>query len=324
MQNGFELSKETSSKAYAIYLKCHCSGKPRPNPNLQGKRAKKSKKTGKQLTSFFKNSIGCKFQIYFYFDEEKKSFRFNQKSSFNSRNHDLVSTLAYKLREEQIKQFTKESVGKKNIKPSDLVEKVKLKFEIDMSYQHSANLLYKVKEDVFGDPADDAENLKTLCEDISKAFPSFYFNYQQKEDSKLSSLFFATGGMRDQYIHYNNLLILDTTFATNRFKMPLMVGGLVNNMGRTVLCFFALVSDETTLSFQFVFDCFLECFGTPPKNIITDECKSFNSAIKIKFPGSTHFICSWHKMNNIIKQMSHKGCYRNIKSKSLFNFLIIF
>jgi len=106
--------------------------------------------------------------------------------------------------------------------------------------------------------------------------------------------------------------------------MPLMVGGLVNNMGRTVLCFFALVSDETTLSFQFVFDCFLECFGTPPKNIITDECKSFNSAIKIKFPGSTHFICSWHKMNNIIKQMSHKGCYRNIKSKSLFNFLIIF
>ena len=43
---GFELVKSTSSKDYAIYLKCHCSGKVRRNPLSEGKRVRGSKKTG--------------------------------------------------------------------------------------------------------------------------------------------------------------------------------------------------------------------------------------------------------------------------------------
>jgi len=46
MKKGFQLSKTTSSKNYVIYLKCHYAGKSRQNPNLLGKRTKKSKKTG--------------------------------------------------------------------------------------------------------------------------------------------------------------------------------------------------------------------------------------------------------------------------------------
>ena len=54
-------------------------------------------------------------------------------------NHNLVSTLTYKLRENKLNNLL-EKVLKKNIKPLDLAEKVKLKSEIDASYQYSANL----------------------------------------------------------------------------------------------------------------------------------------------------------------------------------------
>ena len=81
--------------------------------------------------------------------------------------------------------------------------------------------------------------------------------------------------MRNQYSYNNNLLILDTTFGTNRFKMPLMVGTLVNNMGRIMLCFFALVAEETSVQFQWTFEKFRECFGEPSKNIMTDECPCY-------------------------------------------------
>ena len=172
----------------------------------------------------------------------------------------LIPLLITNFKKNKLRNSQKESLSKQNIKPSDLVEKIKTKFQIDMKYQDSANLLYKVKEDIFGNPGLDASNLKILCEEISQKFSTFYFKFKGDIDNKFCSLFFATAGMKEEYKHNYNLLILDTTFGTNRSQMPLIVGSLMNNMGRTVICFFALISEETTLQFQWVFDCFMECF----------------------------------------------------------------
>ena len=45
--NGFELSKPTGSKSYAIYTQCSRSGQPRTFAGTIGKRNKSSKKIGK-------------------------------------------------------------------------------------------------------------------------------------------------------------------------------------------------------------------------------------------------------------------------------------
>ena len=50
---GFMLIKESSMKAYGVYLKCHCNGKARRNPEAEGKRMKKSKKTGTILAFIY-------------------------------------------------------------------------------------------------------------------------------------------------------------------------------------------------------------------------------------------------------------------------------
>jgi len=114
-------------------------------------------------------------------------------------------------------------------------EKIKLKFGFDVDYKYSANMVYKVIKETFGEPTQDAHNLELLCQDIKKNFTEFYFKSQFDKENKLQSIFFSTPSMRKQYDKYSNLLIIDTTFKTNRFHMPLMIGALVNNMGGRLL-----------------------------------------------------------------------------------------
>ena len=80
-------------------------------------------------------------------------------------------TLSYKLQEDKLIKFTKESLSKKNIKPSELSNNLKLKFEMGLSYQDSVNLLYKIKEEYFGDPELDAVKFKESLRRHSFAFP---------------------------------------------------------------------------------------------------------------------------------------------------------
>jgi len=94
---------------------------------------------------------------------------------------------------------------------------VELKFDVNLKYSSSANMLYKEEREKFGDPSQDAENLRTLCTEIKKAFPDFFNKIQSSFKNSLQSLFFSTSAMRTQYQKYKHLVILDTTFGTNRF-----------------------------------------------------------------------------------------------------------
>jgi len=316
LKNNFELRKSTGTKPYAVYLECSRAGKPRKGENSQGKRTKLSKKTGNPFHKIFTHKLGCPFRVSFLLDKTEQKLVWNETKSNPEHNHPADTTKSYKLREGEIKAFVKETIVKKKDKPSIIKEKLNLKFpDINIDYDASANILYKVKQDIFGDVNMDAQNLKELCEALSQKFPDFYFKILQKEDNKLSAIFIATPGMRLQYQKYKNLFLVDTTFGTNRFKLPLMLGTMVNGMGRTILAFFALVSSETIENFEWVFASFVDCFGSQPDNVMTDECPSFAEAIKRRFPASEHSICGFHKANTIKRHLSSEGCFRFKSSK---------
>lgn len=232
-------------------------------------------------------------------------YLFNKEISSPIHNHEQKGKLNHKLHEREIADFIKDNVHQNNDKPALLRTKLNLKFpSLSIDYAYSANLLYRIKQEMFGDPSKDAQNLVGLCREAEIQFPNFYFKSKTNPlpENRFSGIFISTPTMRTEYKKYNNLLIIDTTFGTNRFKLPLMLGTMVNNMGRTVLAFFALVASETIDEFNWVFTCFMECFEVAPANVMTDECQSFAAAIKNKLKDSEHFICGWHKENTIKKK----------------------
>ena len=118
--------------------------------------------------------------------------------------------------------------------------KIKDKFGIELAYKQISNLCSKQRVKKFGDPSEDANSLKDLCMKILGNVSGFYFNYKINDKQVLKSLFFSTKSMHEGFKLYNNLLIMDTIFSANRFRMPLLPGTVVDNEGKTMLTFFSL------------------------------------------------------------------------------------
>jgi len=176
LEKGFELSKSTGTKSYALYLNCSRSGKPRKFAQAEGKRSKPSKKIGKKKN--FNNSyiLGCLFCIAFLYDANKAVYQFNEEKSCSTHNHPEDNKVKVKVYNKEISKFIEETVIEKNNKPADIQEKLNIKFpNLNIQYSASANRLYKVKQQVFGNAGQDANNLLELCFEIKKQFPDFYY-----------------------------------------------------------------------------------------------------------------------------------------------------
>jgi hypothetical protein len=85
---------------------------------------------------------------------------------------------------------------------------------------------------------------------------------------------------RKNYELYGAYVSFDTTFSTNRYKMPFAPIVGVNNHGNTVVFVCVLL--------QNLFEAFLEVMGgRKPTNIMTDQDKAMRKAIAAVFPGAT-------------------------------------
>ena len=58
--------------------------------------------------------------------------------------------------------------------------------------------------------------------------------------------------MRLSYQRYSDVVILDTTFKTNRFGLPLVLMAGINNEGRNQIFALALVSSESIEDFSWI------------------------------------------------------------------------
>ena len=52
-----------------------------------------------------------------------------------------------------------------------------------------------------------------------------------------------------------------------------------------------------------------------PAYIITDECQALMSAVKNKFAGTEHFLCSWHKQATFKRNLTSDGCFQHRSDK---------
>jgi hypothetical protein len=57
-------------------------------------------------------------------------------------------------------------------------------------------------------------------EDLKQHDPKFIYKYKLDEESRVQSLFWVDGDAREAYKCYNDCISFDTTFLTNKYKMP--------------------------------------------------------------------------------------------------------
>ncbi|GLT53620.1 hypothetical protein SLA2020_268790 [Shorea laevis] len=99
----------------------------------------------------------------------------------------------------------------------------------------------------------------------------FYSVMDFDDESRLRNVFWADGQSRASYESFGDVVTFDTTYLTNRYRMPFAPIVEVNHHGQSILFEAGLLSSEDTNNFVWLFQTWLECMkGRAPGAIITD------------------------------------------------------
>ncbi|WOL04125.1 protein FAR1-RELATED SEQUENCE 6-like isoform X1 [Canna indica] len=139
---------------------------------------------------------------------------------------------------------------------------------------------------------------------------NFFYSMDLDEEGRLRNVFWADAISRATYKFFGDVVLLDTTYLTGDFDIPLVLFVGVNNHGQLVLLGCSLLSDETAETYFWLFKTWMTCMlKQPPNCIITDQCKAIKDALVKVFPGVRHRLCLWQVMKRVpLHFREHEKC----------------
>ncbi|KAE8673499.1 hypothetical protein F3Y22_tig00111783pilonHSYRG00541 [Hibiscus syriacus] len=129
--------------------------------------------------------------------------------------------------------------------------------------------------------------------------PGFFMTYSVDESGALYNLIWSDSTSRLDYTCFGNVIAFDTTYKDNLYGRPIMPIVGVNHHHNTIVFATAIIADETSQSFEWVLQNFLEAMmNKSPISVVTDGDRAMQRAIKSVIPYAKHRLCSWHLSRN--------------------------
>ncbi|KAE8681005.1 hypothetical protein F3Y22_tig00111356pilonHSYRG00237 [Hibiscus syriacus] len=129
--------------------------------------------------------------------------------------------------------------------------------------------------------------------------PGFFMTYSVDESGALYNLIWSDSTSRSDYTCFGDVIAFDTTYKDNLYGRPIMPIVGVNNHHNTIVFATAIIADETSQSFEWVLQNFLEAMmNKSPISVVTDGDRAMQRAIKSVIPYAKHRLCSWHLSRN--------------------------
>ncbi|XP_050388042.1 protein FAR1-RELATED SEQUENCE 5-like [Argentina anserina] len=136
--------------------------------------------------------------------------------------------------------------------------------------------------------------------------PAFFFSVQGDLDQCMSNIFWADPKARSDYAYFGDTVTFDTTYRSNRYRLPFAPFTGVNHHGQPVLFGCALLINESEESFSWLFKTWLMAMsGRPPLSITTDHDRVIRLAITQVLPETRHRFCKWHILKECQEKLSH-------------------
>lgn len=128
------------------------------------------------------------------------------------------------------------------------------------------------------------------------------FSIKLDRNNRCSQLLLLPQQTKELSREFGQVIQLDSTYNTNRYKVPLLhfVGSTnTDNTFTVAICF---MTSETTGDYLWGLSEFKRLSGIDisPNVIVTDREPALINAIKIVYPRATHVLCSWHIEKNIL------------------------
>ncbi|KAK9133206.1 hypothetical protein Scep_012734 [Stephania cephalantha] len=175
-----------------------------------------------------------------------------------------------------------------------------------LNFKHNDpnNCYQRRRREIYGEG--DAQVALNYFRLMQKESPGFSYAVQLEQQNQICNFFWADAKSKIDYSYFGDVVCFDTTFQTNKENMPCAPIVGVNHHGMTVIFGCALLVDETTESFIWLFESFLNAMsGKRPKTILTDQSQAIADAIAKVMPDTHRRLCLWHIYQNAAKHFAH-------------------
>jgi len=208
----------------------------------------------------------CPFYLEFKMEAGEK---YKLISYWNVHNHSLNKyDYASSFTPEIIEMIKELKCLSKNV--PDLTDTINKKFNKNFSSRAIYYQLSKIKDEENGPMTEDAQNLLNLIEENIKKEGGFLkadINYERI----LQSFCFMTPRMKKNLNKFNDVIVIDTTHKSNRFNLALLDVIVINNLGKSVTCYFGLLQNQKYETFLWALNGLKEQLFSDPKIIFSDE-----------------------------------------------------
>ncbi|KAL8488206.1 hypothetical protein ACS0TY_024479 [Phlomoides rotata] len=151
----------------------------------------------------------------------------------------------------------------------------------------------------------------------------YFFHHRRCEMTNVvKDRFFAHSESVALLHAFPDILLMDCTYKTNRYKLPLLEIVGVTSTCKTFSIAFTYMKSECADNYLWACDLLKKIMHGPHGSyllrvIITDRELTLVNAVADVFPTSKHFLCRWHISKNILTGTKKK--FRNNKLWQAFN-----
>jgi len=240
----------------------------------------------------------------------KTDWNHNHSLEFNGVTKRVVKEVKNYIAQEELK--CAHTPGEIQDKVNAYIQGKENNLKIELPYKVCSYLHYSSVENIYGPSAKDATNLMELMK-ISKQFNPqnlCSINYAKfilengLEKEILQDFVVCTETMKNLYSIYNDVILIDTTYKSNKFRMPLLVVAGISGEGRTFLVGFGALYSEEEFHVNWVLSKLFSYLEKPPQVVCTDSCPTLKKVISNVIPDSVHLLCGWHVEQNIAKHLA--------------------
>ncbi|KAK9273063.1 hypothetical protein L1049_017870 [Liquidambar formosana] len=160
--------------------------------------------------------------------------------------------------------------------------------------------------------AGDAQVLLEFFMHMQEENPKFFYAVDLNEEHRLRNVFWVDAKGMDDYTNFCDVVSFDTTYFTNKYKLPLVLFVGVNHHIQPTLLGCALIADETVFTLVWLMQTWLISMGgRAPRVILTDQNNAIKVAVAAVLPESRHCFCLWHVLEKIPRTLDYLSIWHD-------------
>ncbi|XP_038898407.1 protein FAR1-RELATED SEQUENCE 2 isoform X2 [Benincasa hispida] len=139
---------------------------------------------------------------------------------------------------------------------------------------------------------------------MQEANPNFFYAVNFNQEKQLRNVLWVDAKARHDYQNFSDVILFDTYYITNGYKVPFVPIVGVNHHFQYILFGGALIGDMATSSFIWLMKTWLKAVGGPaPRVVLTDQELSLKESVADVFPNTLHLFSLWHILRRVPEKL---------------------